>query len=563
MTMGSANNAAVPSYWWEASPNVSNGHNVYYVNTSGTENNNNSSNKYGVPFDYAERKQDATGVTHEGETAKTQRETNPCRASGETTRTTGPARKRQSSLQASAFSYDEPYPLELILDSIRQCAKKVSWKASVLRWMLPCNHFRFALQLKRELDSGRYRLSPYTRFEVTEPKRRTILSPKFRDRVAQRTMLLNGLYDELTRGLIYDCSACLKGKGTLFAVRRMGVMMQRHYKRHGLDGWVLSLDIRKFFESIPHDKLKDMVSRLVSREEYRDRLYEVIDSFDDPGIGLGVEMSHHLANAYLSPLDHFIKEELRIRNYIRYADDMVIIGDDKDELLDAWKRIEGMLGEMGLSLNAKSNLHPFRTGLKFLKFRYRMKPSGRLIRRLDRKSVARFARHLRKLARRVADGEVPPCKIAESLRSWEDHARWGHNNETIRIIRRILPMNGVMYTQEEMERFFAERARLINAQEDTTERDNAEKAIVGAIASLAVKYNALEDLANIGDVSIPALLALANEKGVTPADLQNTMSLVQIYVLQLQAVEGGTWADCWDGLKERFATWLAEINAVN
>lgn len=107
--------------------------------------------------------------------------------------------------------------------------------------------------------------------------------------------------------------------------------------------------------------------------------------------------------------------------------------------------------------------------------------------------------------------------------------------------------------QERMERI--RQAEIRNAA-----RNEAEKAIVGAIASLAVKYNALEDLANIDNVSIPALLALANEKGVTSADLQNTMSLVQIYVLQLQAVEGGTWADCWDGMKERFAMWLAEIN---
>lgn len=117
-----------------------------------------------------------------------------------------------------------------------------------------------------------------------------------------------------------------------------------------------------------------------------------------------------------------------------------------------------------------------------------------------------------------------------------------------------------IYTPEERQRM--DDTAAVNVV-DTTKRDDAEKAIVGAIAALARKYDAMADLANIGDVTIPALLALANEKGVTPADLQNTMSLVQIYVLQLQAVEGGTWQECWDGIKSRWSTWLAEINAAN
>lgn len=109
--------------------------------------------------------------------------------------------------------------------------------------------------------------------------------------------------------------------------------------------------------------------------------------------------------------------------------------------------------------------------------------------------------------------------------------------------------------QERMERIRQAEARNVG-------RDNAEKAIVGAIASLAVKYNALAELASIEDISIPSLLELANEKGVTTSDLQGTMTLVQIYVLQLQAVTGGTWAECWDGLKSRFAAWLLEINGA-
>lgn len=93
---------------------------------------------------------------------------------------------------------------------------------------------------------------------------------------------------------------------------------------------------------------------------------------------------------------------------------------------------------------------------------------------------------------------------------------------------------------------------------DTTERDNAEKAIVGRIAQLAVKYDALADLADL-ELTIPNLLQLAADKEVTEADLQAVKSDVAILVLDLMAKEGGDWASCWEGMKSRFARWLHEL----
>ena len=95
---------------------------------------------------------------------------------------------------------------------------------------------------------------------------------------------------------------------------------------------------------------------------------------------------------------------------------------------------------------------------------------------------------------------------------------------------------------------------------DTTERDNAEKAIVGRIAALALKYDALADLANL-ELTIPSLLQLAAAKQVNDADMQAVKSDVAILVLDLMAKEGGDWAGCWDGLKSRFPQWLQELNA--
>ena len=94
---------------------------------------------------------------------------------------------------------------------------------------------------------------------------------------------------------------------------------------------------------------------------------------------------------------------------------------------------------------------------------------------------------------------------------------------------------------------------------DTSERDNAEKAIVGRIAALATKYNALSDLAGT-EITIPNLLQLAAAKQVTDADLQSVKSDVAILVLDLMAKEGGDWQSCWEGLKSRFVRWMNEVN---
>lgn len=90
-------------------------------------------------------------------------------------------------------------------------------------------------------------------------------------------------------------------------------------------------------------------------------------------------------------------------------------------------------------------------------------------------------------------------------------------------------------------------------------RDAAEKAIVAAIVELAKKKNALEDLAAMEDVNIPNLTALAAAKGVSPEEWNNLITSLTPMQWQLLAVVGGTWADCWDGLKSRFPQIMEEI----
>ena len=333
---------------------------------------------------------------------------------------------------ASIITFDS------LIEAANQCARGVKWKDSIASWVHPRNIALNCNRLKRELDDGTYRLGGYVTFEVMEPKRRTIRSPKFRDRVVQRAMCNNGLYRDLTRGNIHDNGACQNGKGTTFTMDRLDCQLQRFWRKHGTDGWVLRLDIRRFFDSIPHDRLKAMVGRMVSREEYRDRVCEVIDSFSDPGIGLGSQISQLLAIAYLSDLDHHIKQDLGIRHYVRYSDDMVLIHESKECLQRAWEDVAHRLEELGLALNPKSTLHPLRQGVRFLKFRFVLTESGKVLRLLDRRNSVRIRRRLRKLKGKAGKGERQFQDAVNSFNSWKAHAEHGNSRTIIRRVERCL-----------------------------------------------------------------------------------------------------------------------------
>jgi hypothetical protein len=189
--------------------------------------------------------------------------------------------------------------------------------------------------------------------------------------------------------LIYDTYACRKDKGTLRALKRARLFCRQH-------PYFLKLDVHKFFDSVDHDVLKIQLRQKIKDAD----LLWLLDIFIDhpvpwtepgKGIPIGNLTSQHFANFYLSGLDHYIKEYLRIEGYVRYMDDLVLFADEKDTLRDACKRIESYLKE-NLRLRIKAGdllLAPVTQGLSFLGFR--IFPG---VIRINRKGWRRFRRKL-------------------------------------------------------------------------------------------------------------------------------------------------------------------------
>ncbi|MCK9325941.1 MAG: RNA-directed DNA polymerase [Bacteroidales bacterium] len=199
-------------------------------------------------------------------------------------------------------------------------------------------------QIRTELESGLYRPSEYRRFIIREPKERLICAAPFRDRVVHHA-LMNLCEGRFEQHLIPHTCACRKGKGTDYALK-----IARDFKKK----WFLKLDIHKYFDSISHDKMYNHLETLFKDKRLLSVFRVILDSYETVsgrGIPIGNLTSQYFANAFLSNLDHYIKEKLRCTEYVRYMDDFVLCSNDKEQLKDWLGIVREKVQQIGLELN--------------------------------------------------------------------------------------------------------------------------------------------------------------------------------------------------------------------
>lgn len=307
---------------------------------------------------------------------------------------------------------------ESLYRAAKVCRRSVMWKDATARWC--ANGLKEIYRLRQELLDGTYQIRRYHCFVVTDPKRREVMATSMRDRVFQRSMCDNYLYHALTKGLIRDNFACQKGRGVDDALDRMDAHLHRYYRHNGADGWVLKCDIRKYFASTRHDVAKAAVRKRVSDDHVYQAVCQIIDSFgaDGVGIGLGSQVSQLVELCVLDDMDHMIKERLRVKHYLRYMDDFVLIHPDKEFLLKCWREIEAHLAEIGLELNQKTQLSPLAHGVKWLKWRFVLTDSGRVVRYPARGRIIHERRKLRRIHGLVVAGRVDDDLPVVSFVSW-------------------------------------------------------------------------------------------------------------------------------------------------
>ncbi len=318
----------------------------------------------------------------------------------------------------NAFSYGN------MRKALNRCCRNVRWKDSVIGYELHASQNTHKM-IDCILD-GTYKISPYQRFTIHEPKKREIVATRISDRQVQMALCEAGLYQDLVEHFIYDNCACQRGKGTDFALNRMKVHLLRYYRKHGKEGWVLRCDIHHFFPETSHKVAKEAIDKRVGDERVAKMVHDIVDSFDgDKGIGLGSQISQLMELAVLDDMDHFIKERLRIKHYIRYMDDFVLIHHDKAYLqyclCEIWKK----LAEINLELNDKTTIHPLRQGIKFLQWRFVLTDSGGVKMFMNSDKTGRERRRLKKLLAGEKTGRFAPGTAENSMNAWKANADRG------------------------------------------------------------------------------------------------------------------------------------------
>ncbi len=281
-------------------------------------------------------------------------------------------------------------------------------------------------QIKRRLETKTYKVSPYNEFVIYEPKERIIKSGSFVDKIIQHSLCDNVLLPILKNEFIQTNYAGQIGKGTLYGLDCLKSQMYLAYCKYGYDCWIIKADISKFFYNIGHDILKDIVRYFVKNDDVYWLCEKFIDSTEGLGLPLGNQVSQVFALIYLSGLDHFITGELGVKYYGRYMDDFYLIVQSKEYAKWCLVVIYEFVHTLGLDLNGKTQIIPFKNGIKFCGFHTYVTSDGKVIRKLKNENKRAAKKKFKEMVGLVKVGRLSKEKFYESYNAWKNHISHGN-----------------------------------------------------------------------------------------------------------------------------------------
>ncbi len=278
------------------------------------------------------------------------------------------------------------------------------------------------IDIWKELRSRRYRVGEYIRFKVYEPKERAISAPRIKDKVVQFAVH-NVLYQVYKPVFIKTSFACQIGKGTHAAVDQVQHFLRLCKWKYGT-GWILKMDVKKFFYSIDRDILKRILRKKIADPDMLKLLDDIIDSSPegDVGIPLGNVTSQDFANIYLNELDQYCVRCLGVKWYVRYMDDIIMILQTKEQAQECLKKAAAFLKErLNLETNSKTKIFPLEQGVNA--YGFKIWTTHRLVRDQSKRAMKR---RIKAMDRKLKDNAITAKQVEQAVNSWLGHAR--HSN---------------------------------------------------------------------------------------------------------------------------------------
>ena len=291
------------------------------------------------------------------------------------------------------------------------------------------------LQLRLELLFHSYKPKPLQTFILRDPKTRKISKSHFRDRVVYHA-LCNIIFPIFEKDFIHDSFANRIGKGTFKAIERFEYFQGKVSHNYTKTAFVLKADIKKYFDNVSHDILLSIIQKRVKDKRVLWLIKVILSNHkteeNGKGMPLGNLTSQFFANVFLNELDHFVKEKLRAKYYVRYVDDFVILHHSPKILRQYMKEIDIFLRDnLALELHPeKSRIIPLSMGTEFLGMRIFL--HHKLIKE---KNLRKFYRKINSLYIDYDSGLVNYDTIYDSLEGWSAYA---NNANTYKLKKRIL-----------------------------------------------------------------------------------------------------------------------------
>ena len=312
--------------------------------------------------------------------------------------------------------YSKIYDLENLYEAYRICLRGKRLRREALPFTFDLS--RNLLEIQRELKDRSYQVGEYFSFYIYEPKKRLVQALPFRDRIIQQALCLV-ITPLIERSFIPDTYACIKNRGT----HAGSAQLQRHL-RQAQGKWkrpyCLKCDIASYFPSINHNILLSLFEKKIKCPDTLWLIKKITNSNgEQTGIPIGNLLSQLSANLYLSLLDHYVKEKLKIKLYVRYMDDFCLIHGNKTYLNWLKDEIGTFLWDnLKLNFNSRTSIFPVSQGVDFLG--YRTWETHKLIRN---KSKNRMRRKLHRMQGLYARDEIALQAINASIQSWLGHCK--------------------------------------------------------------------------------------------------------------------------------------------
>ena len=335
--------------------------------------------------------------------------------------------------------------------------KNSKWKESTQKFMM--NFLRYIFSIQDDIRNRTLQNGPVAEFSLSERGRvRPISSIPLPDRIVRHVLCDEILLPEVKKRIIYDNCASIKGRGISRQRNRFEVHLRKYYKQYGNEGWILFGDFSKFYDNIIHEIAKKELLKLFDDDEFIDWLLTLIfdgfkidasymtdeeyadcmeDTFTklenrkipkelltgekwmEKSVNIGDQLSQVIGIYYPYHIDNYVKYVRSQKFYGRYMDDWYIINPSKEELEDLLTNIRKIAEEYGIHINEKkTRIVKISSTYKFLQVKYSLTKDGKIIKRINPERVTAMRRKLKKLATKLANGEIEYENVENMFRSW-------------------------------------------------------------------------------------------------------------------------------------------------